>query len=226
LFDGGANFGLSSFGIAGSPDVCGVEFHLFEANPQLLPVLRKSRQLYPATEIEIIHGCLSDAAGSSRLNIAKRSSGQSFVSSTEGESVPNVVLDDYIDLHRIPEVTFMKLDIEGHEPVALRGLTRSLQRNLLQALYFEVSPPNLKRAGFSVCELLVLLREKEFSLFLCKEDDIERMPTARWFSCQIHSLPLRLAELTEDSLDIQTDLLAINKRSRFFAMIEDSKAIA
>ena len=226
FFDCGANVGFCTFGLVAIPHLAGVQFHLFEANPQLVPLLRKSRALYAGAQIEITPGCLSSGAGSSRLSIATANSGRSFISLAEGEMIPNVVLDEYIDGHRITEVTFMKLDIEGQEPVALRGLLRSFQRRVVQALYLEVSPLNLERAGFAVHALLELLRENEFALFLCKRDDLSRMPDAEWFFCDINSFPLRLASMTAASVDFQTDLLAIDTRSRFFAMIEDSKVFA
>lgn len=221
FFDCGANFGLCSFGLAGMVQPPNVDFHLFEANPGLVPFLNESRGLHPMCRFTITHGCLSDRVGTSRLSISEVSSGQSFATADEGVNVDNVVLDDYIEHRAISEVTFMKLDIEGYEPYALRGLVRSFQNGIVKAIYVEASPETLARAGFAMNDLVGLLREGGFAVFLCKPEDIARVPTAEWFSCRICDLPLRLAPLNVE-IDFQTDFLAIHKTSGFFTMIQPS----
>ncbi len=65
MFDVGANLGLCSFGVATLLPSVRTEFHLFEANPALLPVLRRSIDLQQHGEFKVVHGCVTDHPGTS-----------------------------------------------------------------------------------------------------------------------------------------------------------------
>jgi FkbM family methyltransferase len=54
-----------------------------------------------------------------------------------------VALDDFIAERQIPFIDFMKMDIEGHELFALRGLRKSIDAGVVGAMSFEFSSGNL-----------------------------------------------------------------------------------
>lgn len=58
-------------------------------------------------------------------------------------SVEAVKLDDYIREKNISSVYFMKMDIEGHEPFALRGAKEGLQRGVFKYIQFEYGGCNI-----------------------------------------------------------------------------------
>jgi hypothetical protein len=67
-FECGANFGLSTFGLIPSFDLDHLPFHLFEANPNLIRYLEKSKSLFPSAAIQVVEGCISDHGGTFRSN--------------------------------------------------------------------------------------------------------------------------------------------------------------
>jgi FkbM family methyltransferase len=90
---------------------------------------------------------VSDTDGEARLT-ADRWATNSLV--TEGytgavEAVPTVRLDSYADEHDIGRVSLLKVDIEGHEPAALRGASALFARHR-PALIVEVNDPVTLRA--------------------------------------------------------------------------------
>jgi len=217
VFDVGANAGFSSFGLVHETDPrFGPSFHLFEADPALCRTLRRSAELYPEHRIAVVEGCVADAPGRSGFRRVPGHSGASHRLPSEdrgadgGLSVPNVVLDRYVEQTGIDRVAFAKLDVEGSEPAALRGFAGTVKAGRVGALYVEVSAPNLSRYGTAPNELLELLEELGCATFWCKTEDFDSglAPTGRPVTTP-GGRQLRLAPVRELPPDHQTDLLAI-----------------
>jgi hypothetical protein len=68
-----------------------------------------------------------------------------------GRHAQSIVLDDH--LSDLPRLDLIKLDIEGHEPAALRGLTRLVTRHT-PTLLLEFNPGCLERQGETPADLL------------------------------------------------------------------------
>ncbi|MDG0964317.1 MAG: FkbM family methyltransferase [Opitutales bacterium] len=171
FFDLGANMGFCSFGLAtGYPSL---DYHLFEANPNLISLLKKSIELHPTHYFHLNHCCISDTHGKTNFNLEANQSGQSHVCPTqsEGIKIPNLVLDDYCDKNQINCIDFAKIDIEGHELPALQGWQKNLSDHRVKAIYVEIIPENQKRYGRKTNAPLAYLESLGYSLFLCKDSD-------------------------------------------------------
>jgi len=215
LFDCGANFGLCTFGLIPSIDIGHLSFHLFEANRNLIPYLEKSKSLFPSAAIAVIEGCVSDRQGTSLFHIDSQFSGHSHVDS-DGTSAPeNVVLDDYLERQGLDFVTFLKMDLEGQELSALRGLSKALKRRAIGVIYFEVRTELLKRYDLRPEHILNFLYQSGFRVFYCRDRDlIGRRFTSTRFSR--HGLnQLQLSEFSSEGGVLQTDLLAIHEAQIF-----------
>lgn len=195
-----------------------MEYHLFEANPRLIPFLDRSLALQLEGRFAVQHGCLAATEGVSRLNFSLESSGQSHLAA-HGTEVPNVMLDDYIAHRRIERVTVLKLDIEGSEPLALRGLQRTLQRKAVDVIYVEVLPENLRRLGFTPRDVVSPLHAAGFATYYCREADQRRIPEADWRSVSVNGASLRLALMRDDGPPFGTDLLAVHRDSSLFRFL-------
>jgi FkbM family methyltransferase len=171
FFDLGANVGLCSFGLI--PTRPKTSFHLFEANPNLMRLLRQSVELHPNQSFQLNHCCISDTQGKTNFNLEAKQSGQSHVCPTQnkGIEVPNLVLDAYCDQKQITNIDFVKLDIEGHELPALQGWVKNLSDHCVKAIYIEIIPENQKRYGRKTNAPLAYLESLGYSLFLCKDSD-------------------------------------------------------
>lgn len=53
------------------------------------------------------------------------------------ESIEVLTLDDYVANHPVPEISLLKIDVEGFELEVLRGATRSLREGLIKRIQFE-----------------------------------------------------------------------------------------
>ena len=215
FFDCGANFGLCTFGLATGPAQSNVEYHLFEANPRLIPYLQRSISSH-AGRFYLNHGCLADKRGISHLNFSLESSGQSHISSS-GTEVNNIVLDDYVTANSIERISVIKLDIEGAEPLAMRGLQRTLARGAIDVIYIEVLPENLQRMDFTPGDVIRQLKEAGFNLYYCRYADHERIAQVSWKNVTISGKNLRLAPMHGQEQEVSTDLLAVHCSKNIFS---------
>jgi FkbM family methyltransferase len=212
FLDVGANVGFCSFGLvralAGGPPV---EFHLFEANPRLCTLIRRSIALHPDQSMEVVHGCVTDMPGTSRLHVVHEQLGSSYISDDGVETVPNVVLDEYLDSRGIARVPLMKMDIEWLEPRALAGARRSLSTGRIGAVYLEVSASNLARQGFTPATVLSALRDVGLEVFFVRRADLRACgTTGPPIALEIDgtTIPARRADAFPPGH--QTDVLAVH----------------
>ena len=171
VFDLGANMGFCSFGLV--PNYPDLSYHLFEANPQLIHLLKRSIELHPLQKFVLNHACISDRAGTTRFQLEPNQSGQSHVSTQDGSGikVSNLTLDDYCGQQMLDSVDFAKIDLEGHELPALQGWNKCLSKHRVKAIYLEIMPENQTRYGRQTKAPLCYLESLGYELYLCKQDD-------------------------------------------------------
>jgi len=216
FFDVGANFGLCTFGLIAELQAVKASYHLFEANEEICKLLSRSALLHKNTEIHINWCAVSESPGTSSLQIVNGEIGQSFISPKGCQPVNNLTLDHYIETHAIKRVNLMKMDIEGYEPLALRGARKSLEQGVFEAIYVEVSTSNLARNNFRVSDCLDLLKNSGFELFYCKPADFQILSLGER-SCiiDINGSSLKVAPLIRLPDPYQTDILAVHRRSDY-----------
>ncbi len=217
FFDVGANFGLCSFGLMASLKEKRVDYHLFEANQHLCELLARSASLHQNNSVHINCCCVSDCPGVSTLNIIDGQLGQSFISQNGVERVVNLTIDDYIKSRNIKSVNLIKMDIEGHEPLALKGAASSLRNGLIDAIYLEVSTVNLARGNYYPKDCFDLLQNFGFKLYYCKPVDFQTKDLILApYIVQINDQNLPVADLEAFPSSYQTDILAVRSNLRYF----------
>jgi FkbM family methyltransferase len=212
-FDVGANAGLCSFGLV---SLCPtVQYHLFEPNPQLWPVLRRSLTLYPSTDMRLVEGAVGERPGKAFLDAENldHDSGQAFVNEAQGTEIRVLTLDDYIRDANIGRVDFMKMDIEGYELFAMEGARDSIAAGKLPVVYFELKAPLLKRFGKTVGDVLARFRSLGYRLFHVRDEDFRVVTASR----DIDIRGLKVAPVGEFPESLWADLLAIHETSSHLA---------
>ena len=170
-FDLGANMGFCTFGICPShPDAI---YHLFEANPNLISLLKKSIGIHPHQNLKLNYACVSDKVGTTRFQLEPNQSGQSHVSTRQdlGIEVSNITLDKYCYGYDLDYVDFAKIDLEGHELPALQGWRKYLSEHRVKAIYIEIMPENQARYNRATNAPLSFLESLGYQLYLCKKED-------------------------------------------------------
>lgn len=190
--------------------------HLFEANAAICRYLEDSSALYPDIPVTINHGVVSDVPGQSAFEINAHALGESTVTTTGGSFIQNIVLDDYIEAHRLDCVDFAKFDIEGWEPIALKGAARLLRAGIFKTIYLEVVLANLEKHGFRIADAVEPLQNYGYDVFFCKQADREdgRVPADFWKVREVNGHQLQLAPFRPQFGVLSTDLLAIHRSLR------------
>lgn len=93
-----------------------------EANPRTFRILSKSCQLNGLSNVELQNVALSDISGTVEIEEADNHVAASTVTGSGTVTVSAVTLDELLDRSAIVELDFLKMNIEGAEVPALRGM--------------------------------------------------------------------------------------------------------
>lgn len=171
VVDVGLNYGECLFGTNYSP---AANLWGFEANPRLIPLLEKSRQLHPDGARMILTNCLvSDVpAENVPFLVNPKWSGSSSAVREMNEThkhiefkLPARTIDSIIPVVAAQDRTLLfKMDIEGFERRALAGFVGTLDRVARAYGFIEFTPKFLRWAGVEPEEFLLWLQER-FDVF-------------------------------------------------------------
>ncbi|MEL6122930.1 MAG: FkbM family methyltransferase [Bacteroidota bacterium] len=138
VLDLGANFGYFSL-VAGAKIGDNGRIFAIEANPELIPVLTQNCMLNGLQgRMTVANFVVSDDRPPMRLKLFKDYMGNSAMEDIEVDShnefsayvsVANTTVDSYCEQQQIDRVNIVKMDIEGAEFRAIRGMQSCLARN-------------------------------------------------------------------------------------------------
>ncbi|KIZ47031.1 MULTISPECIES: FkbM family methyltransferase [Rhodopseudomonas] len=122
--DIGANIGVTSL-IASRLQTKGI-VHAFEPAQSVYSVLKRNIERNKASNVVPHNIALSDREGSAKFIDA---SAYGHVSETEGHDVQLTTVDNIVSSLDLPHVDFIKVDVEGHEPLVLKGAANTILRH-------------------------------------------------------------------------------------------------
>lgn len=166
--DVGANYGFHTFGLLREEPGRSARHLCVDANPDCVACLRESAKLYPECAISIFHGAAGETAGMANLSFDRANTGSGRLTAGSGKvgvEVPRVRLEALLAREGVTEVGVMKMDIEGSERAALRGLGDYLTRQRIRVIYFEVNARELRSQGVSLKELFAELTGRGYRLY-------------------------------------------------------------
>lgn len=154
VIDIGANFGYFGALAAQRTDKKHSKIVMFEANPHLLPYLRKTLSVNWLNEQSVVENyAIADKPGEVVLNLLKDYIGSSSIQTAEQldtymhnkmyletqEKIPvqAVTLDDYCKDKGIKTVDLIKMDIEGYEELAYKGMRKIIKVSPNATLFVE-----------------------------------------------------------------------------------------
>ena len=159
----------------------------FEPEKHNHSFLEKNIKENKLLNVSIINKAVSDMAGSRLLFLEQDNRGHnSFAKDTEkpgeGVVVETDTLDNMLKAFDSPKIDILKIDIEGAEPIALRGMKESIARSQNMIIITEVYPLCMERLGESPTAYLKELEAIGFKLSSIDEekkaltpiDDIEK----------------------------------------------------
>jgi len=133
--------------------------YAFEADPTNYRLLQRNLDLNGTDNVIAVPMAVADRTGSIDFFRDKRGSDRHSIcrSSTitdESIKVEATSLDSFMQQQGCEQIDFLKMDIEGAEPMAVEGMTALLQRGLVSRMVIEFGPLGLKANGWSPEEFL------------------------------------------------------------------------
>lgn len=105
---------------------------------------------------------VSSKKGDSKLYISNKLGEHSLV--TKGKSFQKIESNSIDNLFKGVKIDFIKMDIEGWEAHALKGMKKTIKSNPQLKIFSEFSPNLLKQSGIDSEEYLVSLNELGFKI--------------------------------------------------------------
>lgn len=140
----------------------------FEPDVHNLALLSKNVEANGARNIEIYPYAVSDRIGVVELHVSpEHPSAHSIMHDPrsmdlERRRIMAVGLEEFFGTSFCPDV--VKMDIEGAEPNAIRGLGRAIANKKLSTIFFECDPTILSASGATPEDIFSLLRSHGFAL--------------------------------------------------------------
>lgn len=159
--DIGANVGLFTVALA---SLRYSEVHAFEPVPQTFARLKANAANNQLLE-KIRLNCMAVGAeeGFIEFQIFENSPAINRFVSFSSHKEPNILtatqnvtvttLDKYCEEHQIDKVDFLKIDVEGMEPLVIQGANKLLQQKRISTILIEICPANLEIGGTSIHHL-------------------------------------------------------------------------
>ncbi len=162
-YDIGANLGLWTLRMAEAAGPTGLVY-AFEPHPANAAELAVNAALSNSTTIRICEHGLSDRESASSLYVPDdigRASLAPETSSDEAVAIALRPLDSVWEEQGHPKVAFVKMDVEGAEPLVLRGGTRFFSE-VRPVVCCEINPGKLANMGFAPADVLTPFRSWDY----------------------------------------------------------------
>ena len=168
IIDVGANIGYYTLLFSKLTGADGQVF-AFEPEPLNYKILTENLAQNGRTNVVAFNQAASDVPGNSFLYLSPENYGdhQAYASGEDRQriSIQMARIDDLVP----GPVDLIKLDIQGFEFHALKGMQRILRESLHLTIFIEFWPEGLRRAGSGAEEFLAFLRMLGFEIFYINE---------------------------------------------------------
>lgn len=138
----------------------------FEPHPANVEFLQHNTRR--CSNVEIYPFAVGDTDGTLDLHVSAGHSNHSlvdgFTETIESISVRGVRLDSFLAPLGTDEIGFVKIDVEGAEPLAIAGMQKTLEANPGLAMLTEFNPAALEKGGTAPDEFLRNLEERGFEV--------------------------------------------------------------
>lgn len=170
VIDVGANLGIYTLHAL----KLGCKVYSYEPTPSTYDLLNQNIKVNGFLESKrafTFNYAVGDREKTVKFSICQGISGHNHISGQEETSntidVPVVSLDQQ---HQGEKIDFIKIDIEGSEYEAFKGMKNIIEHNPQIMILMEFAPEYIKRAGYEPQELLNLIKEYGLSMQMIEEN--------------------------------------------------------
>lgn len=141
--------------------------YAFEPCPENIPVLKYNLSHRRYRNVKIVEKAVSSQNGTATLFVSPGHSMHSLNSGYTEEQgridVETIALDDFLLESQANQVGFVKIDVEGAEPLVFQGMQQIVRRSPRLAMLVEYNPDALRAGGFEPMQMLADLSAMGFA---------------------------------------------------------------
>lgn len=166
VVDVGANIGYYTLIFAKLVGKEGKVF-AFEPEPTNFNILKKNVKINEYENVTLINKAVSNKTGKMTLDLDEINKGGHSISKNNSEKtieIESIRLDDYFKTY-YGKINFIKLDIEGAEVEAIKGMSEILGKNEEANIMAEYNPQSLSNLGTNSEEYLTSLMKFGFKIY-------------------------------------------------------------
>jgi FkbM family methyltransferase len=184
--DVGSNFGLYAINIAKKTNS---KVFAVEPNPHIFNILSRNRQINKLSNIVLINAAIGETFAISGMSCpSMNNSGNYQISANEGEFFTTVVpFQNILDFFKIKTAKLLKIDIEGFELYALKGINWDSIN--IENIILEYIPDQLNKqnsSGTDCLQFLVSLGYTPFKIDGSKYSIGDYIPESNLWLRKIH----------------------------------------
>lgn len=145
-----------------------------EPDPENFFILEKNVKFNSCNNVVLIKAAVSDVTGKTKLFLSDYNKGQhQTYDSGEGREsieVNTIKMDDFFQNIFCKRIDLVKMDIEGEEFKALRGMSNLLRQGVIKKIITEFWPRGFKLNNVNPDDYLKMLQDYHFRLFKINEE--------------------------------------------------------
>jgi len=149
-----------------------------EADPRNIKQIKANLSLNGYPQDYVVNAAVIDKAGTVQLRCYEGINGwqtlgnPSFASSHKSFLIeaPAISFGDLVDMFNLRSIGLVKIDVEGAEPLVLKGMATFLQKKQIGCVIFEVNHLMLEGFGKTVAELMSFWDDFDYGLWRLAPD--------------------------------------------------------
>lgn len=146
-----------------------------EPDPENFALLKKNVEVNNCKNVTLIEAAASDISGKIKLFLSDLNMGdhQTYDSGTGRNAIEieAIRIDEYFNKISCPKIDLVKMDIEGAEGDALRGMSGLFEKGIIKKIISEFFPRVLRDNNFDPDEYLKMLQARGFHILKINEAD-------------------------------------------------------
>lgn len=149
----------------------------FEAAPDNYALLRRNVELSGCNNVFCVPKAVNDHGGTIRFFVSSQGNDRNSIFENPRSmvreaslQVPAVSLDQFLADRGWPRVDLVKMDVEGAEPLVLRGMAETVHRSPELKVIVELAPEALRSGGYEPTALLKTLVDYGFRISSIESD--------------------------------------------------------
>ena len=168
FYDVGANTGLYSCFVANKCKQCRIV--AFEPYPPNIKEIKQNAELNSPKQISIFNIALSDTSGTTSFTTPEEPTPGhgtgSITGDQDGESVHTIQGDELISNNEAPPPNIVKIDVEGAEPLVIKGLKTALSDQHCRLVFCELHPSRLSEYDYSTSKIVAEFEQMGYDVEL------------------------------------------------------------